>query len=277
MLNYKIQHELLCKNVQNLESIQNKKLNILNRRRIWTKTRKGSDVRSVFTSFLSGPLLCRLCGSCRDWGVREKGGWGETARTMFTRPQPSFSCATPGLFCSTEATVKPIKKRQVRAQWDNNTNPLPPHQFLRTPKPSATKTRAGGERSEAERGGAAEKRSARFSGSRIQAPWPRAAWMRPSVFSSSAHFHLGLSERTVQMSVGEGWVWMRAKGNNSTGKMEWEGINDHVLIQKNIAQTVPFESLWDLMEFKYLCFIFIYFFNVSGKNNRNKWCHTGRV
>lgn len=113
---------------------------------------EGADMRVVFTSVLMGPLLCALSvGATRISGSTRGRRVGETGWTMFTRPLHSFSCATPGLFCSPEAAVKPIKKWQVRPQWGNNTNPLPPHQLLCTPKPLATKTRAGGEWSKGEK------------------------------------------------------------------------------------------------------------------------------
>ncbi len=148
--------------------------------------------------------LCPLWEPPGLQGVREERGRGITGWTMFTRSLRSFSCATLGLFCSPEATAKLIKKRQVRPPWDNNTNPLLP-----TPAPLYPQT--PGNKDEGRRGAKEEE---------CMLQWllhSGAAWKRPSVFSSSAHFHLDVSEWTVQMSAGE---WQAVKGDLKRGRKE---------------------------------------------------------
>lgn len=180
------------------------------------------------------PLSSRgLCYVLSLWeprgfqGVLEKGGWGKTGWTMFTRPLHSFSCATPGLFCSPEAAVKPIKKWQVRPQWDNNTNPLPPHQLLCTPKPLATKTRAGGERSEGEKRRCTEKEDCTLQ-------WlPHSGAVAPRCVNAAECFQFPstLSPRRVRINrtnerrkvTGcERRPEKREKGNNSTERTKLE-------------------------------------------------------
>ncbi|CAM4633866.1 unnamed protein product [Leuciscus chuanchicus] len=101
---------------------------------------EGADMRVVFTSVLMGPLLCALSlGATRISGsTRERNGKSGPSETTTQTPYPHTSSSVP------------------RNPWQQ---------------------RRGQEGSEAreKRGGALRKRSARFSGSRIQAPWPRAA------------------------------------------------------------------------------------------------------
>lgn len=158
---------------------------------------EGADMRVVFTSVLMGPLLCVLSvGATRISGSTRRRRVGESGWTMFTRPLHSFSCATPGLFCSPEAAVKPIKKWQVRPQWGNNTNPLPPHQLLCTPKPLATKTRAGGEWSEGEK-----RRSAKEEECTLQwLPHSSTVALRCMNAAKCFQFHSTLSPRCVRIN-----------------------------------------------------------------------------
>lgn len=156
---------------------------------------EGADMRVVFTSVLMGPLLCalsvgatRISGSTRGRRVGERDEQCSLVHCTLSAVLP-LAC-----FVRRRPLWNPLRNGKSGPSETTTQTPYP-HTSSSVPQ-NPWQQRQGQEGSEAreKRGGALKKRSARFSGSRIQAPWPCAAWMWPSVFSSPAHFHLDVSE-----------------------------------------------------------------------------------
>lgn len=127
-------------------------------------------------------------------GVREEGGWGKWDEQC-SLVHCTLSAVLPlACFVRRRPLWNPLRNGKSGPSETTTQTPYP-HTSSSVPQ-NPWQQRQGQEGSEAreKRGGALKKRSARFSGSRIQAPWPCAAWMWPSVFSSPAHFHLDMSE-----------------------------------------------------------------------------------
>lgn len=196
--------------------------------------------------------MCALCGSHEDFREYERKEGGGKRDEQCSLVHCTLSAVLPlACFVRRRPLWNPL--RNGKSGPSETTTQTPYSHTSSSVPPNPWQQRRGQEGSGAreKRGGALKKRSARFSGSRIQAPWPRAAWMRSSVFSSSAHFHLDVSEWTVQMSAGE---WQAVKDGLKRGRKEtteYRGPNRHEHF-KNVLREKPACSKFALLDLRRL-------------------------
>lgn len=206
--------------------------------------------------------MCALCGSHQDFREYERKAGGGKRDEQCSLVHCTLSAALPlACFVRRRPLWNPLRNGKSGPSETTTQTPYPHTSSSVPPNPWQQRRGQEGSRAREKRGGALKKRSARFSDSCIQVPWPRAAWKWPSVFSSSAHFHLDVSEWTVQMSAGE---WQAVKDGLKRGRketIEYRGPNGNEHFA-NVPRGKPSCSefaLWELRRLNgaLLCFLLV--------------------